>query len=310
MCSGQATQSKPQVSITSKGNNNVIVGVNQGTINVQSSGSGYPGLKESRRIRGAVALVELSVDPSARLPDQLSKIPEEFAGLRNGRMLIGNAVLINDGDFLTAGAVGAYAVKAEKQLKDLGITVRTVIGLVGANGQDKVGTTRFDIAYMSVREIWVADKIDLALLRTKHASGLSTRLNGHTNYYEHSPFRLSKMEFAAGEDILSCGFPNGTDMSFTKGLIGSDSEFQSFSGAEAFKVYKVELGEYPAYIAGGPVIRKSDRALIGLLVGRDGKEGRAVAVPAGKIEEFLTFNKIKWTGLENKPVRHASVQTK
>jgi hypothetical protein len=300
-CFGQAPKPKPTrppISIQSEGNDNIIVGVNNGTINVNKNGFGYPGDAAGQMIRGSVAQVRLILDPSSQVPETLAKIPADLAGLKKGGLLIGNAVLINNDDFLTSGGVGDYVIEAERRLKNLGIKAYTMIGLVSANGEDEVATTYYDIQFMSVREEILFGGSDLAILRTDNAVGLSTGLNGHTNSFEHSPFRLATMELAGGEDILSCGFPDGTNMNFTRGTVTSDSDFQSF-GSKDFKVYKVQLIDYAGYIAGGPLIRKSDHALIGILVGRDGNVGPATAIPAKQIEAVLSFNKIKWTGLKD-----------
>jgi len=96
---------------------------------------------------------------------------------------------------------------------------------------------------------------------------------------------------SVGEDIIAVGSPHGYENNVSTGTVGSlDREIYSYPGAPEYMF--VDLSVFPGN-SGGPIIKESNGAVIGLvtlIIAAAGESGLNAALPSQYIENFLKEN--------------------
>ena len=101
------------------------------------------------------------------------------------------------------------------------------------------------------------------------------------------PFEIDT-SVSVGEDIIAVGSPHGYENNVSTGTVGSlDREIYSYPGAPEYMF--VDLSVFPGN-SGGPIIKESNGAVIGLvtlIIATAGESGLNAALPPQYIENFL-----------------------
>lgn len=211
------------------------------------------------RIAQAARPIDSAVDVVADSIDKCFMV--ESLNLREGIQETGSAFCVAPNRFLTCAHVIKKYNKNQAQNKadwmgSQGPTVNLI-----QNGR------RFRARVIDVDTRW-----DLALLEAEISI---------------EPFRLG-IDSRIGEDIVAIGSPHGYENNVSSGVISSEGrKIYSYRGAPDYMFFDASV--LPGS-SGGPIVRESDGAVIGivtLIISTEGAYGLNAALDSAYIQEFL-----------------------
>lgn len=255
---------------------------------------------EIEQVRQSVVQIVINLaDPRDRNRLPVGPI---YDHLRDGPLIMGTGVMINhNGDFLTAAHVVLEMNKLDEDLTKLGIKTLVMVGFTShafdAPNVRVYSTTSY---FESTEQRWKVAG-DVAIVHVDRAPERgSANVAGVTTLYRPKPSKFSLKRPRAGDPVFACGYPMfSQDLVTTSGTVASSDGFENLITAKehgvstSVDVLKLDVRISPGN-SGGPVFRRSDGSVVGMIVEVMNGGGYSIAVPASVITDALTEAKIPW----------------